>query len=193
VAPSAPSAGCAAVTADAAASAPAGPGGGAGGEHRPFRFLLLFVAIFLALQGALLLSAGTRVERFLIDTATVRVAAGAITLVDPGAGVQAVGSRLDSGTARLNVLRGCEGTELYCLWIAAVLAFPATAGARAKALAAGLAAAYLLNEARIVGLFYVVRDARAAFELAHGYIAPTLLVVLLALGFWWWAGRTRTL
>lgn len=148
--------------------------------------------MFVALQGGLGVAAGTAFERFLIDTATVGVAAAAIDVVDPAAAVRAVGSRLDSGAARLNVLRGCEGTELYCLWIAAVLAFPATAAARATALVAGLGFAYLLNQARIIGLFYVVRDARPAFELAHGYLAPTLLVVLLALAFWWWAGRTPT-
>lgn len=152
--------------------------------------MLVFVALFVALQGGLLVASGSAVERFLIDTATVRVAAAAIDRIDPDAGVRAVGSRLDSGAARLNVLRGCEGTELYFLWIAAVLAFPATAAARATALLVGLAFAYLLNQARIIGLFYVVRDARPAFELAHGYLAPTLLVVLLALAFWWWAGRT---
>jgi exosortase family protein XrtM len=151
---------------------------------------LLFVALFVALQGGLVAAADSATERFLIDTATVRVAAAAIQSVDPHAGVRAVGSRLDSSAARLNVLRGCEGTELYVLWIAAVLAFPASAAARATALVAGLAFAYLLNQARIIGLFYIVRDARPAFELAHGYLAPSLLVVLLALAFWWWAGRT---
>ncbi len=148
-------------------------------------FLLSFVVVFTCLQIAYL-EAGRVADYWLVERATVAVAAKLFSVVDPSADVQAAGTRLVSPQARLSVLRGCEGTELYFLWIAAVLAFPASWRRRAVGLAVGLLAAYGMNQVRLMGLFYVVRDHRPHFELAHGYLAPTLLVILLGFMFWRW-------
>lgn len=155
------------------------------------RFLLVFAGSFMVLQVAYLQAEGTRLERWLIDIGTVRAAAALINGLDPLASVHADGPRLVSPAASLNVLRGCEGTELYFLWIAAVLAFPAPWLTRLGAMSGGLGAAWMLNQLRIVALFSVVRDHRPWFALFHGYVAPALLVLLLGLGFAWYVRRIR--
>jgi exosortase family protein XrtM len=153
-------------------------------------FVALFALIFSALQFAYL-KAGAPADYWLVERATVDASAYLFGIVDPSASVRAEGTRLVSPAARMSVLRGCEGTELYLLWIAAVLAFPSAWLRKAACLVAGLAVAYGLNQARLMALFYVVRDYRQYFELAHGYVAPTLLVLLLGLLFWQWTANAK--
>lgn len=165
------------------------PAGEPGPRGAITRFLLVFAGTFVVLQMAYLEAAGSRLERWLIDAGTVRPAAAIINVLDPLASVRADGPRIASAEAGLNVLRGCEGTELYFLWTAAVLAFPAPWIHRLWALSAGLGVAWMLNQLRIISLFHVVRDHRQWFGLLHGYIAPALLVLLLGLGFAWYVHR----
>lgn len=156
------------------------------------RFIAIFIATFSALQLAMIKTEGTAIERALIDQATVSVAAAVTGLVFSQDNVRADGYTIVSSRVRLSVLRGCEGTEVLFLVIAASLAFPASWRSRLFAMMAGLVLAYTLNQLRIVMLYYTVRDARRYFELAHGYIAPTLLVAAVALFFWWWATASAT-
>jgi exosortase/archaeosortase family protein len=156
---------------------------------RPLVFVGVFAAVFTLLQLALLLAGEAGPQRWLVDVGTVQAAGFIMAWLDPAAGVQAEGHRLVTATARLNVLRGCEGTELYFLWIAAVLAFPARRACRAWGLLGGLALAFGLNQARVIGLFYVVRDYPTAFALTHGYLAPLGLVLILGISFWWWSSQ----
>lgn len=155
------------------------------------RFIVTLVAVFSALQAAMIASDDTPISRFLIDQATVRVATAIIDQVFPNDGARAEGSTIVSSRVRMSVLRGCEGTEILFLVIAASVALPAMWRARAVALAGGLVLAYALNQLRVLALYYTVRDAREWFELVHGYLAPTFLIVAVALFFWWWTARRR--
>ena len=154
------------------------------------RRIAVFVAIFAALQFGMLKTEGTAMERLLIDHATVGVAAAFTALVFPHDQVRAEGPALVSSRVRLNVLRGCEGTDLLFLVIAGTLAFPASWRSRLLALAGGAVLAYSLNQLRILALYYTIREARDYFELVHAYLAPTLLIVLIALYFWSWTLRS---
>lgn len=151
------------------------------------RALLLFLAVFAALQLAMIRSEGSAFERALIDEMTVAASAALLSQIYPSDGVRAAGYSIQSQRVRLNVLRGCEGTELYFLVIAGVLAIPASARSRCVALSAGLAVAYALNLTRIAALYATARDAREQFELLHAYVAPTALVAVLGLSLWLWA------
>lgn len=153
------------------------------------RFIVTLAAVFTALQAAMIASDDTPISRLLIDQATVRVAAAILDQVFPHDGVRAEASTIISSRVRMSVLRGCEGTEILFLVIAASVALPASWRARAAAMAGGLVLAYALNQLRVLALYYTVRDAREWFELVHGYLAPTFLIVAVALFFWWWAAR----
>jgi exosortase family protein XrtM len=90
---------------------------------------------------------------------------------------------------RLNILPGCEGTELFFLLIAGVIAFPATWRAKLAGLALGLPLVFALNVVRVAGLYVTVRDFPAQFELVHGYVAPTAFVALLGVFFLVWSAH----
>ncbi len=161
-------------------------------SHRSVVFALGFLIVFGVLYGLYTAARGTVVERFLIDTLTVRPSAAIVNWISPEEGVAANGHRLVSARARLSVLNGCEGTESLFLLIAAIAAFAAPWRARLAGILAGAAVIYGLNQARIVGLYYALRFDRSWFEALHGFIAPTLIILvgaLFFLGWIAWAGR----
>ena len=140
--------------------------------------LIVFVAVFLLLYGGLQFATG--LQRWFIDDLTVPLAAWAIntTGVSP-VPVHANGSRLVASGGGLNVLQGCEGLDLLCLWIAAVSAGPFTWRARLLALTLGSAVVVALNQIRLVSLYQLYRQHRAWFDDAHGLWWPLALVVLV--------------
>jgi exosortase/archaeosortase family protein len=140
--------------------------------------LIVFVAVFLLLYGALQFASGF--QRWFIDDLTVPLAAWAIntTGVSP-VPVHANGSRLVASGGGLNVLQGCEGLDLLCLWIAAATAGPFTWRARLLALTLGTALVFALNQVRLVSLYHLYRSHRDWFGDAHGLWWPLALVGLV--------------
>lgn len=149
-----------------------------------YRFLAIFVATFTVLQLAAVTS-----RHYVSDWLVARPAELTLAAVYPDDGVVVDANRIESARVRLNILPGCEGTELFVLLIAGIAAFPAPLRAKLLGLAVGLSLAFALNQLRVVALYAVVRDHLRAFELVHGYLAPTALVVALGAYFWLWTGR----
>lgn len=162
-----------------------------------FRFPLLFIAGFALLQLAYNAAPAWLVEDLLVHRLTVRPSVAVLDGLWPEFAVTADGSRLVSPAARINVLRGCEGTEALLMLLAAVLAAGLCGTARPGWLGAGLAGSALvvfaLNQLRIVGLFLVAVRRPDWFAVAHGYLAPIVVVGGATLFFvaWLQAARPR--
>jgi exosortase family protein XrtM len=150
--------------------------------------MVLFACLFALLQGAYGRAAGTPVERFVVDGLTVGTAGWIVATLDPEAGVRVFGSRLSAPGGGINVLNGCEGTDAAFLLMAALFAAPASWKRRTAGLAAGLALVFVLNQARVIALFYAVRAAPGWFDLLHGLVAPLLLVIATGAFFALWLG-----
>jgi len=146
----------------------------------------LFLGLFFLLQWSYQGSRGTRVETLLIDHLTVAPSAAVVGWLTPGEGVVARGHQLVSPYVKLSVLNGCEGTEVVLLLAAAMLAFGTGWRHRLIGIVMGSAFVYLLNQGRVVGLFYCLRYRPSLFESLHGYVAPTLVVALAAVFFMMW-------
>ncbi|MBL8382716.1 MAG: archaeosortase/exosortase family protein [Burkholderiales bacterium] len=165
---------------------PTGPGSaGVAPLRRVGAFLLLFT-VLQALYGA---AAGTWVERLVIDEATVKVAAALIRLADPGVGVVASGPSLKAPGGGLNVRNGCEGIDVAFLLASAMLVAPLAWRARLAGLAAALALTYVLNQGRVLALFYAYRLDRAWFDALHGYVGPLVLIAVAGAFFAFWVRR----
>jgi exosortase family protein XrtM len=156
---------------------------------RQFVFIVGFLAVFGALQFGYSASRGTVVERVVIDMATIRPAAMAINLISPEEQVRPHEHRLVSPYVKLSVLNGCEGTETLFLLIAAVLAFNAPWRHKLLGILLGGLLVYQLNQVRIVALYYALRLDKDLFSALHGYVGPTLIILLCCLFFLWWIGR----
>ena len=141
------------------------------------RFVLLFVAILVALFAAELTPP---VQRALVvpwTEALVRISAGLLTLFDSN--VVAFGKVLQSSTNgfAVSVEAGCNGIEAAIVLIAGMLAFPAPWKHRAIGILVGLIAVQALNVVRVMSLFYIGQWSFKAFEWAHLYLWQALIML----------------
>lgn len=120
----------------------------------------------------------------------VKISAGILRAI--GEQVVTRGTVIQSALFAVDVKNGCNGIEAALLLVAAMLAFPAPAKARAIGLAVGLAAIQGVNLVRIVSLFWLGAHRRDVFDLFHAAIWQTLLI-LLAVGIFlaWGKGLRR--
>jgi exosortase/archaeosortase family protein len=151
--------------------------------------IVAFLAIFAGLQSLYGAAKGTWVERFVIDRATVKTAAWIIDKADPQVMVQPVGTRLRAPGGGINILNGCEGMDMLCLVIAAMLVAPLAWKAKLAGVVAGTCFIFVLNQARIVALFYSFRANTAVFEMLHGLVAPLILITAAGIFFTLWLGK----
>ena len=105
--------------------------------------------------------------------------------------IVAVGSHLQSPQASINVLFGCEGTDVLMVLAAALLVSPVRWKDRLAGLLAGTLTVFLLNQARVLALFFALRSHRIWFGPIHGLIAPLFVVALVTAFFLFWLRWTQ--
>lgn len=154
---------------------------------RELRFAVTFLLVFCVLQYVYQSSRGSLVEHLVIETATVYPSTALINLIEPEKHATASGRRILSPQGSLSILNGCEGTETLFLLAAAIFAFWTSWKSKLKGMLLGTCLIYCLNQARIVTLFFAAQQNRKWFEIIHGYIAPSLIIVLGSVYFLWWA------
>ena len=147
---------------------------------------LAFALIFMALQAGWEAARGSWLERLWVHQLTVSSATLLINQLTPEVHAVAKGARISAPGGGLNVLFGCEGTDAVFLLTAALLVFPMSMLARLTGLLAGLVWVFVLNQLRIVALFYAFRADAGLFDLLHTAAAPLLMVVLTGLFFHLW-------
>lgn len=119
----------------------------------------------------------------------VKVSAAILVLI--GERVVTDDTVIRSALFAVDVKNGCNGIEATLLLLAAMLAFPAPAKARAAGLAIGLLAIQGVNLVRIVSLFWLGAHRRNIFELFHAAVWQTILILLAVGIFLAWGKRLR--
>ncbi len=152
---------------------------------------LAFLGVVMVLLGLWESARGTALERLWVQDLTVAGAAALVRVITPDVAVQAQGSRLMAPGGGVNVLQGCEGSDVVALLCAAFLVFPMGWRRRLSGLVAALLLAYALNLGRVVGLFYAFRHDAGLFDLLHTGVAPLLMVTASGLFFHAWSTRGR--
>jgi len=145
--------------------------------HPLWRALLTFLLCFFLLQLLWDHARGTPLERWFIERATAGTSAALINLLTPQELAVARGSSIVGRDGAINIRRGCEGIEALFLLIAACMAYPFAAPLRLAGIAAGSVLVFVVNQARLLTLYYSVRRAPALFDSIHGLIAPLVLIV----------------
>lgn len=148
-----------------------------------------FAALFVALQWAYGRAGGSALERLVIEDLTVRPAVMLLGMGWPELAVRGMGSRIVSPSASINVLNGCEGTDIAFLLIAGMVVAPLAWRWRLAGLLAGLPLVFVLNQLRVLALFHALRVDPAWFERLHGVVAPLVLVLAVGLFFFFWLER----
>lgn len=146
--------------------------------------LIIFIAIFTLLQWGWSAARGSWLERLVVHQATVTPAAALVRLLTPAIPAQAVAASIKAPGGGLNILNGCEGTEILFLLAAALAAVRLPWRQRTIALTLGTGLIFALNQARILTLFYTYRTDRALFDTLHTAVLPVLLVAATAAYFY---------
>jgi len=157
-------------------------------RHTVWR-VLGFVALFMGFQAAWEAARGSWIERLWVHDLTVRSATALIKLITPEAGAVAEGASIVAPAGGLNVKFGCEGTDVIFMLGAAFIVFAMPWRARLLGVVVGAAWVLMLNQLRILALFYAFRADRELFELLHNTAAPLLMIVLTGLFFHMWLQR----
>lgn len=150
-------------------------------QNRSSRPVWLMVTLFLVvvtlLQWGWSEARGTAVEHAVIDKATVGTAVAIINSWTPQVQAHASGSRIKAPGGGINVLNGCEGTEVLFLFLAALMAYPLSWRTRLAGLVGGTAFVFVANQVRLIALFYSYQSDRELFDQLHGLVMPLLLIV----------------
>jgi exosortase family protein XrtM len=150
-------------------------------------FGLRFALFFALLMTAFEASRGTAFERFFVVDLILKPTAQMINVVTPGDHVVLADRSLVSAQgSKLNIMRGCEGIELFLLLISAIAAFRASLGYRLRGLLLGFALAYALSVGRIMALHYVLQYWPEAWESAHGIVLTLGPILVMTLFFLRW-------
>ena len=164
------------------------------GPSRHPRGLLAALAIFLlsfaALQGLYSHNSGGVAERIFVETLGSHPAVLLINVITPDIHAQAKGARILATGGGINIRAGCEGSEVLFLLVSAFLAVSLPWGRRLTGLITGAVLLLVLNQCRILALFYSFRSNRELFDLLHTIVAPIVLISLTGLFFHAWLQQT---
>lgn len=156
-------------------------------KHRGTRPLWLAATIFLAsfvvLQLGWSQARGTDLERWVIDGATVRTGVAIVNALTPQAAAEAHGASILAPGGGISVRNGCEGTEVLFLLFAALAAYPFSWVVRIAGVLAGTLYVFVINQLRLVALFYAFRHNQVLFGQLHSVVAPLVLILCTLMFF----------
>ena len=148
--------------------------------------VILFLSVFLTLQALYEIAAGKWFNLLFIDEMTAMVSTKLINCITPEIDLQTVGTNLGTSVGSLNIANGCNGLEVMFLFMAAMAIAPINKRAKLFGLLLGILYIFILNQLRILALFYSFRVNQPLFWSLHGTIAPIMLIALtvLFMGYW---------
>lgn len=150
--------------------------------YRAMGMLLIFAPLQLSWQWL----QGSAVQWAIVHDGTVRPAAQLANWITPGIGASAVRFTLHAPGGSLNILNGCEGVEAVFLLAAAFAVAPLSLRSRMLGFISGTAFVFVVNEVRILALFYASRSDHALFDLLHGTVTPVAVILLVCGYFYAW-------
>ncbi|MBT9519296.1 MAG: archaeosortase/exosortase family protein [Dechloromonas sp.] len=152
---------------------------------------LVFLSVFFILQMTYDACRGSDFEHFILGDLTVAPTAAVIDFLTPAVHVKALGNQLIAPGGGITVLKGCEGTEIMFMLMAAFAAVVMPWRRRLTGLGLGILLVFCINQVRLVTLFYVYRSEPSLFNLLHGTVAPIVLILCIALYALYWMGDSR--
>lgn len=150
-------------------------------------FLLTFVLI---LGGGFTLLSLNAVNDHVIEPFTAGIAkVSGHTLNLLGQNIEREGTAIRGERFSVNIRNGCNGVETMIIFLAAVLAFPASWRSRAIGLALGLVAIQAINLVRVVALYLTGAYFPSFFDSSHTVVWQTIVILFGVLLWIFWANR----
>ena len=142
---------------------------------------LVFILLFILMQAGWQMVRDDAIGHFIRGTITIKPAVMMIHVLTPSVAASALGNQIVAPGGGLVIKIGCEGVEALFILIAALLSVAMTWRAKLLNILLGTGLIYLVNEVRILILFYAFRADKALFQLLHGTIAPLTLIAIAGL------------
>lgn len=154
--------------------------------YQPLIQIFSFLGIFISLQTLYGLTGGTWFERLVIDDMTVKTTAILIGWISPEVGIQSSGTHLSAFGGGINIADGCTGLEVMFMLMSAIVIAPLNRRGKLWGLLLGIPYIFMLNQLRLIALFYSFRLNKPLFLTLHSTVAPILLTALTVLFFAYW-------
>ena len=158
---------------------------------RRYRREIMFLAVFaVLLGGSFTLISLNWVNDHVIEPFTggiARVSGVVLDLI--GQDVTMQGTVIRNSRFAVNIRNGCNGVEAMLIFLAAVLAFPASWRSRLLGLGIGIVAIQVVNLIRVVALFLTGIYFPKLFDASHTVIWQTLVILSGVLLWIFWANR----
>ena len=147
---------------------------------------LVFILLFILMQAGWQMVRDNAIGHFIRGTVTVKPAVMLIHLLTPQITASALGNQILAPGGGLVIKIGCEGIEALFILIAGLFSVTMAWRAKFSGMLLGLMLIYVVNEIRILVLFYAFRADKALFQLLHGTIAPLALIAIAGLFYHYW-------
>ncbi len=110
-----------------------------------------------------------------------------IQLIAPDDQVHGFGNQIVSGSNVLEIVRGCDGAGVLFLLVAAIVAARRSAARGVGGILGATLFVWLLNQARVIVLYFALAKQRTLFLPLHSYVFPSLFVLLGLIYFCAWS------
>lgn len=161
-------------------------------DFHTIRFVVLAAVLYGAMHFAYHQIPDSTLREKIYPTVIGHPAEKVIMAMTPDRVVKVRDNQILAKGVSLNIVRGCDGSGVWFMLLAAVLGFGAKLRDTLIGLLLGTLTVYVINQVRIVGLFYLIEYDRTLFPAVHTYYAPTLIIFLIAGFFLWWTRWTVT-
>src|SRR5262245_40976428 len=156
-------------------------------NRREMTFLLLFLVL---LAGGFTVISINWVNDHAVEPFTAGVARASGAMLNlPGQTWPLKGTVIQSPRFAVNIRNGCNGIEAMLIFLAAVLAFPASWRSRLIGLGLGILAIQIVNLVRVVALFLTGVYFPRLFDSSHTVIWQTIVILFGVLLWIFWANR----
>ena len=159
-------------------------------DFQSFRFIVVAGILYAAFHFAYNQIPDDYLRNTIYPNVIGHAAAETIKTLTPDRTVVVSNNALISPRAKMNIVRGCDGSGVWFMLSSAIIGFGASFRQTITGLVAGTITVYIINQIRIVGLYYVIEHNRAWFPPVHTYYAPTLIIILIAGFFLFWTRWT---
>jgi exosortase H (IPTLxxWG-CTERM-specific) len=161
---------------------------------RRYRREIVFLTLFLVLLGgSFTLISVNWVNDHVIEPFTAGIAQASGAVLDLiGQNVTLQGTVIRNARFAVNIRNGCNGVEAMLIFLAAVLAFPASWRSRLLGLGLGILVIQVVNLIRVVALFLTGIYFPKLFDASHTVVWQTLVILSGVLLWIFWANRFAT-
>ncbi len=154
--------------------------------HPGFKYLLIFMGIYCGLQLLYFMIPDNILKDKIYYFGIVTICTEVINFIAPQEQVFPSSNLIRSAKINLEIVRGCDGAGVMFLMMASILAFSTSIRHKLFGLLAGLILVFIVNQLRVILLYFIAAHKEEWFLMVHTYLAPTFIILVCCIFFAWW-------